>query len=176
LDRDGVINVDHGYVGKPDQFKFMPGVFAFLRTAQDMGFRLAILTNQSGVARGLYTAEDFETTNAWMLKQLAKEGIAIDLVLACFEHPDATVPDYRRDSFWRKPNPGMVLEAIQRLRLDLVRSVFLGDQPRDMQAAQTGGIKNCLWLTEGTEKIPDGVCVVRNYDDALKALKFIASA
>ncbi|HEU0117028.1 MAG TPA: HAD family hydrolase [Alphaproteobacteria bacterium] len=170
LDRDGVINVDHGYVGTRAQFEFMPGIFGFLRAAQDRGYRLAILTNQSGVARGNYTARDHENLMAWMLKEMAKEGIAIDLTLACFEHIEGTVPEYRRESFWRKPNPGMVLDAVQKLRLDPARSAFLGDTMRDMEAAQAGGIKTCLWLESKITKAPTGVTLVRNFDEALKAL------
>jgi len=144
LDRDGVINIDRGYVGKREQFEFMPGLFDFLRRAQDLGYRLAILTNQSGVARGMYTVADYEKLTGWMLGELAKEGIAIDLVLACFEHPEGTVPEFTRESFWCKPNPGMVLEAVQRLNLDPTRSVFIGDQERDMVAARGGGIGLCV--------------------------------
>src|ERR1700689_5141022 len=110
LDRDGVINVERGYIGAREQFEFMPGIFPFLNAAQDLGYRLAVLTNQSGVARGLYTAADYEKLTGWMLKELAGQGIVIDLALACFEHPEGTVPEYARGSFWYKPNPGMVLE------------------------------------------------------------------
>ena len=139
-----MINIDHGYVGKREQFEFMPGVFDFLRRAQDLGYRLAILTNQSGVARGLYTVADYEKLTGWMLGELSKEGVTIHLVLACFEHPEGTVPEFAHESFWRKPKPGMVLEAIQRLNLDPARSVFLGDQARDIEAAKGGGIGTCV--------------------------------
>ena len=169
LDRDGVINVDHNYVSRPEQFDFIPGIFPFLRAAQERGYRLAVLTNQSGVARGMYTADDFAKLTKWMNGEFAKQGIAIDLVLGCFEHSDGTVAQYKRESFWRKPNPGMVLDTIQQLRLDPARSVFLGDHPRDMQAARTGGIGKCLLLGE-THKPMDGVTIVKNFDEALKAL------
>lgn len=170
LDRDGVINIDHGYVGRIEQFSFIPGIFPFLRAASDKGYRLAILTNQSGVARGLYSAEDFQTLTNWMIKEFTKESIAIDLVLACFEHVEASIDTYRRESFWRKPNPGMVLEAVQKLSLDPMRSAFLGDHLRDMEAAQAGRIAKCLYLTEKAKTVPDGITIVRNYDEALKLL------
>ncbi|MFY9289040.1 MAG: HAD family hydrolase [Alphaproteobacteria bacterium] len=171
LDRDGVINIDHGYVGKREQVEFMPGVFEFLKAAQDMGYRLAILTNQSGVARGYYTEKDHHDLTVWMLKELGKQGVAIDLTLACFEHIEGTVAEYRRESFWRKPGAGMILEAVQRMALDVSRSAFLGDQLRDMQAAQAGGIKTCLWLDTKISKAPEGITLVKGFDDALKALK-----
>lgn len=173
LDRDGVINVDHGYVGKREQFEFIPALFPFLNAAQDLGFRLAVITNQAGVARGLYTAADYERLNAWMLAGLKRKGIEIDLVLACFEHEEGTVPAYRRQSFWRKPNPGMVMEAIVRLGLDPARSAFLGDHLRDMEAAQAAGIKTCLYLTKES-RAPAGIVPVKDYDEALALLKRIA--
>jgi D-glycero-D-manno-heptose 1,7-bisphosphate phosphatase len=173
LDRDGVVNVDRGYVGSRDQFEFMPGLFPFLRGAENHGFRLAILTNQSGVARGIYTSKDFENLTAWMCDALRREGITVDLVLGCLEHPEGAVAPYARESYWRKPNPGMALEAVQRLRLDPLRSVFLGDQVRDMEAAKTGGIQN-RWLMNTTLRQGDGTVHVRDLDDALNRLTQLA--
>ena len=170
LDRDGVINVDTGYVGNVEAFAFLPNLFPFLRAVQDRGYRLAVLTNQSGVARGLYTEADYRTVTAYMLDRFAHEGIAVELTLACFDYEKGTVPSYARSSFWRKPNPGMVLEAVRRMHLDPARSAFLGDHLRDMHAAQAGGIGTCLWLTQ--QKTPDmsGVICVENYEAALRAL------
>ena len=170
LDRDGVINVDHNFVGSVDRFDFMPDLFPFLRSAQDRGYRLAVLTNQSGVARGRYTEADHEAVTAYMIDGLKREGIRIDLTLVSYHHPEGTIAPYARESFWRKPNPGMVLEAVRRLNVDLARSAFLGDSLRDMQAALAGGIKTCLWLTDKAADIPSGVTVVKNYDEALKFL------
>jgi len=170
LDRDGVINIERDYVGTREQFEFMPGLFPFLNAAQDKGFRLAILTNQSGVARGLYTAEDHEKLTAWMLKELAGQGIAIDLVLACFEYEGGSVAQYKRESFWRKPNAGMVLEAVQRLNLDIARTAFIGDHPRDMQAGLAAGIGQCLYLSADGKDMPAGAKLVRGYAEALTNL------
>jgi len=169
LDRDGVVNVDHGYVGRREQFDFMPDLFPFLRTAQDLGYRLAILTNQAGVARGFYTAADFDDLTQWMVGELARQGVAVDLVLGCFEHPEGSVAPYVRDSFWRKPNPGMVLEATQRLRADPARSIFVGDQMRDMEAAAAGGIGH-RWLL-GKESAAADIVAVRDFDHALKLIR-----
>jgi len=167
LDRDGVMNADSGYVGTIDQFRFLPGLFPFLRAAQDRGYRLAILTNQSGVARGLYDESSYEKITAHMLQALRRENISIELALACFEHPEGSIAAYRRESFWRKPNGGMVLEAIRRLHCDPARSAFLGDNLRDMQAAQAGGIGKRLWLTQENPAAPAGVTIVGSYDEAL---------
>lgn len=171
LDRDGVINDDSSFVGTIDRFAFMPGLFPFLRAARHLGFRLIILTNQSGVARGLYSEEDYEKLTTHMLNELRREAIEIDLVLACFEHAAGSIPPYARQSFWRKPNPGMVLEAIHRMELAPSRSAFIGDNLTDMQAAEKGGIAKRLWLTQKNDPAPEGVAIVRNFEEALNKLR-----
>ncbi|MDR3451106.1 MAG: HAD family hydrolase [Alphaproteobacteria bacterium] len=169
LDRDGVINIDRGYVGSVTQFDFMPGLFPFLRAAVDKGYLLAVATNQSGVARGFYSEQDYEAVTAHMLAELRRETIDISLTLACFAHPEGKIAPYAFESFWRKPNPGMVLEAVRRLDLEAGRSAFLGDALRDMQAAQGGGIGNCLWLTQ-EKTAPKGVALVPDFTAALERL------
>ena len=171
LDRDGVINFDRGYVGRREDFEFMPGIFPFARAAQDLGFRVAVITNQAGVARGLYTVADHEKLTAWMIKEFAAQGVTIDLALACFEYADAKIAEYRRESFWRKPNPGMVIEAVQRLDLDPARSVFLGDKASDMEAAEKGGISTRLHLPGQTKETPPGAIRVEGFEEALEKLR-----
>jgi len=146
LDRDGVINEDHGYISTFDRFAFKADLFPFLRKAQDFGYRLALVTNQSGVARGYYSHQDYEKLTSQMQDALAREGIVFDLILASFTHPEGVVADLKRDSFWRKPNAGMVLEAAMRLNLDLARSVMVGDKITDMQAALAAGVGRCFML------------------------------
>ncbi len=170
LDRDGVINIDGGYIGSIDKFEFMFGLFPFLRAVRDRGYRLAILTNQSGVARGLFSEGDYERVTAHMLSRLKREGIKIELVLACFTHPEGTIAPYARESFWRKPNPGMVMEAARRLHLDVRQSAFIGDNLRDMQAAQAGGIGTSLWLTQEKQPPSNGIKIVPTFSAALDAL------
>lgn len=170
LDRDGVVNIDRGYVATPEKFTFMLGLFPFLRAAQDLGFRLAIVTNQSGVARGFYTVADYEKLTEIMLKSLKQEGIAIDLTLACFEYSEGTVPEFKRESFWRKPNPGMILEAAQKLNLDLSQSVMIGDKDSDMAAAKAAGVGTRILLDqEGAKKI-EGVTTLSYFSQALRLL------
>jgi len=171
LDRDGVINADQGYIGSSDRFSFLPGVFPFLRKARDLGFRLAILTNQAGVARGYYSEEDYYRLTEHMLDTLRCEGIEIERVLACFEHIKGVRPAYARESFWRKPQPGMALEAMRRMQIDPLRSAFIGDKMTDMQTAERANIRRRVWLTQEDVLAPDGVDVVRNYDEALDFLK-----
>lgn len=171
LDRDGVINADTGYVGSVEAFSFLPGLFPFLRTTRDLGYRLAVITNQAGVAHGYYSADDFYRLTDHMVAELKKEGIEIELVLACFEHDRGRVAALTRQSFWRKPRPGMVLEAIRRMNIDPARSAFLGNEIKDMQAALGGGIRRCMLLTQGKAAPLEGVDIVKNYDEALSFLK-----
>ncbi|WP_353861939.1 HAD family hydrolase [Azospirillum formosense] len=149
LDRDGVVNVDHGYVGDRERFVFMDGVFDLARHAVDRGFRIAVITNQAGIARGYYTEPAFLALSGWMRGEFQARGVELAGVFHCPYHKAGTVAPYARDSFWRKPNPGMILEAARRLNLDLARSVFLGDQPTDMEAAQAGGVGLRALLSPG---------------------------
>lgn len=172
LDRDGVVNVDTGYIGSVDRFVWREGIFDFLRAAQDRGYRLVVVTNQSGVARGYYTVADYENVTRFMREGLAREGICLAGVYACFHHKDAVVPAYRGDSFWRKPNAGMILQAALDLRIDIARSVMIGDSESDMIAATAAGVGSRLWLTEeegAVEKIPS-VHVVRDFNQARQFL------
>lgn len=140
LDRDGVINIDHGYVSRREDFAFLDGVFALARRAAGRGYRIAVITNQSGIGRGYYGEEDFAVLSRWMAGRFAAHGADLAGVFHCPFLPGAPLPAYDRDSFWRKPNPGMILEAQRRLGLDLARSVFVGDQPGDMAAARAAGV------------------------------------
>ena len=149
LDRDGVVNVDHGYVGCRDRFAFMDGIFDLTRHAVDRGFRVVVITNQSGIARGYYSEAEFLELSAWMHGEFRNHGVELAGVFHCPYHRGGTVEHYARDSFWRKPAPGMILEAARGLNLDLARSVFLGDQPTDMEAAQAAGVGLRVLLSDG---------------------------
>lgn len=140
LDRDGVINVDHGYVVTHDRFQFMDGVFDLARTAMDQGYRVAVITNQSGIARGYFSELEFLAFTAWMVEEFRARGVDLASVYHCPYHRAGPVERFARESFWRKPAPGMILEAARRHDLDLARSIFVGDQPTDMQAAQAAGV------------------------------------
>ncbi|MBP2314456.1 HAD family hydrolase [Azospirillum soli] len=150
LDRDGVVNVDHGYVGNRDRFTFMDGIFDLTRHAMDRGYRVAIITNQSGIARGYYTEPEFRDLSDWMRGEFRGHGVELAGVFHCPYHRGGSVERYARDSFWRKPASGMILEAARSLSLDLGRSVFLGDQPTDMEAARAAGVGLRALLSEGT--------------------------
>ncbi len=159
LDRDGVINEDSGYIGQIDRFVFKAGVFDLLSLAQDHGYLIVVITNQSGVARGYYTAQEHFAVTRYMVKKLAENGIAVAGTYACFEHPQATEAAYKRESFWRKPNPGMVMQAIVDLAIDPSRSMMLGDQDHDLLAAQGAGVEKLFVLGAQDSAVTGAVCV-----------------
>ncbi len=183
LDRDGVINAEHGFVGTLATFETMPGIFPLVRTARDLGYRVVVVTNQGGVALKLYTKEAFEILTVAMVGMFAREGVVLDGVFSSFEHPGTVTPTIRATGFWRKPKPGMIREAAQDLRLDLTRSIMIGDKLTDMQAALAAGVGTPLWLRaetdtpmlEGEEaNPPPGVCVIHTLDEARKVVESVA--
>lgn len=146
LDRDGVINVDHGYVGTRDRFEWMPSALEALRMATDAGWHVFVVTNQSGVARGSYSEADVAALHAWMAEEVRRVGGTIDDIRYCPFHRDAVVPAYRCESDWRKPAPGMLLDLIRAWELDTVRCVLVGDQERDLEAARAAGVAGVRFL------------------------------
>jgi D-glycero-D-manno-heptose 1,7-bisphosphate phosphatase len=141
LDRDGVINIDHGYVGSRECFEWMPGAREAIRAATDAGWHVFVVTNQAGVARGHYDEAAVTRLHAWMTDEVRRAGGTIDDIRYCPFHPDADVPAYRRVSDWRKPAPGMLLDLMRAWELDPARCVLVGDQPTDMTAAEAAGIR-----------------------------------
>ena len=149
LDRDGVINVDHGYVHRIDDFRFVPGSEVAMRRLQSAGWRLVVVTNQSGLARGLYSMLEYERFTAHLLEQLGAVGVGVDAVLHCPHLPDAAVAAYRLDCDCRKPGPGMLLRAARELALDLPASVIVGDRLSDVQAGRAAGVGHCVLVRSG---------------------------
>lgn len=173
LDRDGVVNVDRGYVGDIGGFTFVDGIFALARHAVDRGFRIAIITNQSGIARGYFTEAEFLELSGWMREMFMARGVPLAGIFHCPYHRDGVVARYARDSFWRKPNPGMILEAARRLDLSLSRSVFLGDQPTDMEAARTAGVEQRVLLSSKSDSIGQAAAtsVICHHTELISALR-----
>ncbi|MCX5577568.1 D-glycero-alpha-D-manno-heptose-1,7-bisphosphate 7-phosphatase [Kaistia terrae] len=140
LDRDGVINVDHGYTYKPEDMVFIDGARTAIRRLNEAGYLVVVVTNQSGVARGFYSEVDVERFHAHMQAELGKAGAGIDAFYSCPYHPEGTVAEYRVDHPDRKPKPGMILRAFADLPIDASRSFLIGDRPSDMAAASAAGI------------------------------------
>ncbi|MBW8308201.1 MAG: D-glycero-beta-D-manno-heptose 1,7-bisphosphate 7-phosphatase [Candidatus Paracaedibacteraceae bacterium] len=140
LDRDGVINKDYGYVSTIEQFHFIDGIFDLCQAALAKGYIIIIITNQSGIARGYYTLEDFERLNEWMVAQFDKQSIPIRHVYFCPHHPDSLQPAFAKECECRKPKAGVFYQAAADYNLDLSQSIAIGDKERDMKAAQTAGV------------------------------------
>ncbi len=131
LDRDGTINVEKDYLYKIDEFEFLPRVPEALRLLQAAGFLLIIVTNQSGMARGYYSEEDFLKLNKWMISTLEAEGIHISRVYYCPHHPEGTIEKYRIDCNCRKPRLGMYEQAATDFDISFSESYAIGDKMRD---------------------------------------------
>ena len=145
LDRDGVINVDHGYVGTRDRFDWIEGAREAVAHATKSGWRVFIVTNQSGVARGYYSEDDVRSLLTWITEECRLYGGTIDDTRYCPYHPEARVAAYRQAHDWRKPNPGMLLDLMRKWDLAPDRCLLVGDQPTDIQAAERAGMKGYLF-------------------------------
>lgn len=145
LDRDGVLNLDHGWVGSRERFEWVPGALDAIRLATRCGWHVFVVTNQSGVARGFYDEAAVRDLLAWMTDQAHAAGGTIDDTRYCPYHEEAVVQRYRRAHHWRKPSPGMVLDLIRAWELDPARCLMVGDQQSDMQAATAAGVEGHLF-------------------------------
>ncbi len=139
LDRDGTIIVDHGYVGSVDRVELIPGAAEAIARFNRAGVPVAVVTNQAGVARGLYSLEDVERVHRFIDDCLAEYGAWIDLFFSCPYHPQGVVPPFARASEDRKPRPGMAHAAAEALHLDLRASWVVGDRPEDVGLAAAIG-------------------------------------
>ncbi len=140
LDRDGVINVDHAYVCNQENFEFIDGIFELCRFARQLGYLIFVVTNQAGIGRGYYTERDFLTLTEWMCGVFKTQGAVIDKVYFCPFHPEYGVGRYKRESTFRKPGPGMILQAIEEFGIDIKRSVLVGDKGSDIAAGLAAGL------------------------------------
>ncbi|HOQ04782.1 MAG TPA: HAD-IIIA family hydrolase [Anaerohalosphaeraceae bacterium] len=144
LDRDKTLIEDPGYINHPSQVRLLPGVAQALIQLKKMGYLLVVVSNQSGVARGLVTEEALQQIHHQLKKLLADEGAYLDAIYYCPFHPEGVIPKYRCESDLRKPNPGMLLKAAQDLSIDLSRSWMIGDSFRDIEAGIRAGCKTIL--------------------------------
>jgi len=152
LDRDGVINVDYAYVCTQKQFEFVEGIFELCRHAKELGYLVFVVTNQAGIGRGYYTEQEFLEVTEWMCSVFETRGAAIDKVYFCPFHPEYGIRHYKADSPFRKPGPGMILQAAEEFSIDLKHSVLVGDKESDIKAGLAAGIKCNLLFSPMSEK------------------------
>ena len=149
LDRDGVINKDNGYVHTVDDFEYIDGVFEACLALKQMGYLLIVVTNQSGIARGMYSEDDFHHLTEWMDWNFADKGVELDGIYYCPHHPQKGLGGYKQDCDCRKPKPGMMLDAAEFLKIDMSQSVMVGDKADDMRAAKAAGINTAILVRSG---------------------------
>lgn len=141
LDRDGVVNVDTGYVHRAEDFRLMPGIVELCRRAREKGYLVIVVTNQSGIGRGMFSEDEFERLTEYMKSLFLEQGAEIADVFHC-PSADDSHPD-------RKPNPGLFLKAAARHGLDMAACVSVGDRERDIRAALSAGVgRNFLFSPE----------------------------
>lgn len=141
LDRDGVINVDHGYVSTWEQFEFLPSVPEALRELQDAGYLLVVVSNQSGIGRGYYSETDVESLNQAIAQHLGSAvGVTLSGFYHCPHHPTEAVGEFRRQCDCRKPAPGMIRQAVLDHGIDVKTSLLVGDKDSDIEAGRAAGI------------------------------------
>jgi len=140
LDRDGVINVDHGYVYLKEDFEFIDGIFDLCRQAKQRAYLIVVITNQAGIGRGFYSEQEYFNLTEWMCGIFKSEGVIIDSVYHCPFHPLYGVGKYRIDAECRKPRPGMLIQATKEHNIDLSRSILIGDKESDIKAGLEAGV------------------------------------
>ncbi len=162
LDRDGVINVDHDYVCRPEQVEFIPGIFELTRHYQEEGYLIIVVTNQSGIARGYYSEADFEHLSTWMREQFAAHGVTLTHIYHCPHHPEIT-----GSCRCRKPSPGMLIDARNAYDIDMKHSVMIGDKERDIEAAIGAGVEDTILFASKDDVITKARRIICTFNELL---------
>jgi len=144
LDRDDTLIEDPGYINHPDQVKLLDGVAEALIELKCMGYKIIVVSNQSAVAHGIVTEKVLGEIHSRLKQLLTEKGAFLDQIYYCPYHPDGAIPKYRKESDWRKPNPGMLLAAADEMDIDLSQSWSIGDSARDVEAGLRAGCKTIL--------------------------------
>ncbi len=168
LDRDGVINVDHGYVHDEHDFEFIDGVFDACKQLKQMGYQLVLVTNQSGIARGKFSEDRFLSLTQWMDWNFVDNGVEFDGIYYCPHHPEHGIGKYKEDCDCRKPKPGMFISARDFLKIDMANSVMVGDKAEDLMAAQAAGVGRKILVRTGKPITPQGEALADAVLDSLK--------
>jgi D-glycero-D-manno-heptose 1,7-bisphosphate phosphatase len=172
LDRDGVINVDYGYVHKISDFKFKEGIFSLARKAIEGGYYIFVVTNQAGIGRGYYTENDFFKVSDWMCKCFLEHGAPISKVYFAPTHPVKGLGMYKVTDNRRKPNPGMILEAMRDFDIDVQNSVLIGDKATDILAGLAAGVGCNIFLGKN-HGLSDETDTVRTISSLSQAEQYI---
>jgi len=163
LDRDGIINIDKGYIYRPSDIEFTEGILSLLKTASVMGFEFIIVTNQAGIAKGMYEEKDVINLHAWMKEELAKHNIEILDFFHCPHHPRFT-----GECSCRKPAPGMIFAAAEKHGINLNESMIIGDKQSDVQAGRNAGLKKTILVSSEyiDKNVPEADFFAQTLQDA----------
>jgi len=171
IDRDGVLNEERAFVHRIEDFQLVPGALEALRALQDAGYLRVVITNQSGIARGLYAEADYLALTAQMRERLEVAGVRLDAVEYCPHLADAPLERYRLDCDCRKPKPGMLLKAIRALDIDPRASFLVGDRLSDIEAGRAAGVGRCYLVRTGYPLSEEAVARADGvYDDLLSCV------
>ena len=157
LDRDGVINVDRNYIYRVEDFEWIEGAADVIKRFNEKGWWVFVVTNQSGIARGYYTEEQMQTLHDWLQAELAKRDAKIAQIYHCPFHEDGTIPRYTKDSYDRKPKPGMLIRAMTDFPVIKERSFLIGDKQADLEAAKAAGVRGFLFSGGNLSQFADWV-------------------
>lgn len=176
IDRDGVINDERHYVHRIEDFVLLPNVAPGLRLLSELGYELVVVTNQAGIARGLYDEATMHRLHAYMEEVLGEQGVHLRAIYYCPHHPDSAIPALSKECNCRKPRPGMLLQAAKDLGIDLSGSLLIGDKRSDVEAGRAAGLRHLLLvrsghpLQKGDEAAAHAVC-----EDLLEAARWAAA-
>jgi len=170
LDRDGVINKDNGYVSEIDDFEFLDGVIEACAALKAKGYLLVVITNQSGIARGMFSEAQFHTLTEWMDWSLADRGVDLDGIYYCPHHVEHGQGEFKTDCDCRKPKPGMLFNAIEDLDIDVEHSILVGDKVSDLKAGIAAGVKTNYLVRTGKVITEEGEALATGVFDDLAAI------
>ena len=175
LDRDGTIIEAHGYINDPNQVRLIPGAADAILRLSEGGHLVVLVSNQSGIARGLLDDETLSRVHGRLEELLREEGVSLDRAYYCpyLDGPEAKVDAYRRDSELRKPKPGMLLQAARELNIDLSRSWVIGDSPCDVEAGLRAGCRTILIDRDGSGGINGGVTATHTVSSLYEAARIL---
>jgi D-glycero-D-manno-heptose 1,7-bisphosphate phosphatase len=166
LDRDGVINYDAGYVHDWSAFRFLPGAVDALLELQKLGYLLIVVTNQSGIARGLYSEEAYDELTHQMREALKDQGVSLSAVYYCPHHPNGKTVPFNRDCDCRKPRTGMIEQALRDFDINLQASILVGDKPSDIEAGAAAGIaRRFIVRCNGEDELQSSPKAIAGFDD-----------
>jgi len=159
LDRDGVINKEVNYLHKIRDFRYTKDCIKGLKLLKRIGFELVIVTNQAGIAKGIFTQRDHQNLSNWLIQDLAQNDIELLDYIFCPHHPEGIIEEYTVECDCRKPNPGMLLNARKNHNIDLENSILIGDKSSDIQAAKRAGVGS-FFLVDSGHVLEDDACLL----------------